>query len=445
MRYGLIGEKGNVLLPVEYEQIGNPGFILDDYVEVKQNGKYGLYNYADEKLIPAEYDLIYPSRIMEYVAIGQKGNTFYKIYADGKTKAFKDDQPGPDYARLLKDYRFNTESKHYGYWLTTAALADLGSDEFYPYSMGLVVMPSYMARLKLIENDFTYVGMGWDEFDGDSLDLKVIGVQKRSEDISSSLLSFYSYTADARGYDSEEFYLVNTNRKNAVRASKNLLRASNYDLQNSNDNDLARPKVRFVNDSTVEVRRFVVGGFEDIYEPEPDEKFIDHAEDRMAMPVYRPYHNYTKYEYYTISSDGRVSALTDGVFPMASAIVLTKDYFRGCFARLMGSEEMRLTDAFDEEMESSPMLAFTDHLSLADLEYMRNEIYARHGMKFKDPAWSAAFSQYKWYKPKRSNVNSLLTPIEKKNLELIRQVEKQLRANPEALIHEEQKYMVIAG
>lgn len=451
-RYGLIDAKGNVLLPLEYELIGNPGFILDDYVEVKQNGKYGLYNYADQQLIRPEYDAIYPSRIVEYIAIGQKGSKLFKIYADGKSKAFKDGQPAPNYARLVKDYRYNTQSEHYGQWITTYALNDLGSDDFYPYSTGLIVLPSYLARLKIFPNTMHEVGIGWQDFDSDSLDLRVIDAKRRNEDVYANLFSFYSLTADARGYDEMDHYLVTTDRKNGIKASKSLLSASSYDLMNANGNELARPKVRFVNDSIVEVRRFVTGsidkylGVVDYEEDEMRPQYVDrNGFMATAGPKYLSYQNYTKYEYYLIKADGSVKALNDGNFPMASVIPLTKDHFKGCFARVMGTEDARLLDIYDDEMEGYPILAFTDHLSLEDLEYMRNEIYARHGFKFKDQAWAKTFAIYSWYKPKRSNVNSLLTPVEKQNLELIKQVEKQLRATPEALVHEAYEYMVIAG
>ena len=35
--------------------------------------------------------------------------------------------------------------------------------------------------------------------------------------------------------------------------------------------------------------------------------------------------------------------------------------------------------------------------------------------------------------------------LKRKNLQLIQQLEKELKSNPEAYIHEEQRYMVIAG
>lgn len=59
-------------------------------------------------------------------------------------------------------------------------------------------------------------------------------------------------------------------------------------------------------------------------------------------------------------------------------------------------------------------------LQESDLKIMENEIYARHGLIFKDKDMKSYFSEQKWYTPKNSSVNNLLTGMEKKNLEFIK-------------------------
>jgi hypothetical protein len=443
LRFGLIDDKGNELLPQIYEQIGNPGMIANEYVEVKKDGKFGLYNYAANKLIQPEYDVLYPSRIMEYVAIGQKGNQFYKIYSDGKSKAFKENQPAPNYARLLKDYRYNTDNEYFGYWTPTDPLENLGTDEFYVVGYGMTFIPSYLARLRIFEEPLDYNLLSWSEFGEDSTDLNVVDAKMRNDDVYSMLTSFYSFSSEARGYDTERRHLVTFDKKNRIRSSKTILEFSNGSLYNFVANDLTRPRVRFLNDSTVEVRSYVmneVNGY-DLADRDPGVPSDQYTPEKKQVP----YQNYTKYEYYTIAADGTVKAIKDGYFPMTSAIVMTKEYLKGCFARLLTEEEAQLTELYDEERSYTPIYSYTDHLSLNDLEYMRNEIYARHGMKFKDLGWAAAFKAFPWYKPTRSNVGSLLTPIEKKNLQLIQQMEKEIRKNPDALIHETHEFMFMGA
>ena len=62
-------------------------------------------------------------------------------------------------------------------------------------------------------------------------------------------------------------------------------------------------------------------------------------------------------------------------------------------------------------------------LSKSDLKIMRNEIFARHGYIFQTQAMKSYFQQQSWYMPKYSNVTSMLTSVEMKNVELIKRYE----------------------
>lgn len=55
-----------------------------------------------------------------------------------------------------------------------------------------------------------------------------------------------------------------------------------------------------------------------------------------------------------------------------------------------------------------------------DLSIMRNEIFARHGYKFiTGSEMDQYFKNKNWYQPKHNNVTSLLSEIEKQNIDLI--------------------------
>ena len=60
---------------------------------------------------------------------------------------------------------------------------------------------------------------------------------------------------------------------------------------------------------------------------------------------------------------------------------------------------------------------------LGQLQYMRNEIYARHGYAFQNKNWATIFSQYDWYMPCYTTVDTRLTQIEKENIKRIKMVE----------------------
>ena len=59
-----------------------------------------------------------------------------------------------------------------------------------------------------------------------------------------------------------------------------------------------------------------------------------------------------------------------------------------------------------------------------DLEFMRNEIFARHGFCFKKKHLRQQFENEDWYVPNTVDIKDFLTDIEKKNIELIKRYEK---------------------
>jgi hypothetical protein len=58
-----------------------------------------------------------------------------------------------------------------------------------------------------------------------------------------------------------------------------------------------------------------------------------------------------------------------------------------------------------------------------DKKIMRNEIYARHGYIFQTEDMRNYFNNQSWYTPRYSDVSSMLTAIEKYNIELIKYAE----------------------
>lgn len=59
-----------------------------------------------------------------------------------------------------------------------------------------------------------------------------------------------------------------------------------------------------------------------------------------------------------------------------------------------------------------------------DLEFMRNEIFARHGFSFNKKDLRLRFEMEDWYVPNTVDIKGFLTEIEKKNIALIKRYEK---------------------
>jgi hypothetical protein len=71
------------------------------------------------------------------------------------------------------------------------------------------------------------------------------------------------------------------------------------------------------------------------------------------------------------------------------------------------------------------LLAVSDLSGLAfdDARRLRNEIYARHGRRFEDPALQEYFADFAWYRPLASFRDDQLNDIERKNVALLRRYE----------------------
>jgi len=65
-----------------------------------------------------------------------------------------------------------------------------------------------------------------------------------------------------------------------------------------------------------------------------------------------------------------------------------------------------------------------DGVPFEDLRLMRNEIFMRHGMRFKSADLQKYFSQFNCYEPKYDDVTSMLSDIEKYNIEIIKRNER---------------------
>ena len=68
--------------------------------------------------------------------------------------------------------------------------------------------------------------------------------------------------------------------------------------------------------------------------------------------------------------------------------------------------------------------ADVENMMKEDLEFMRNEIFARHGYCFAKKDLRQMFENEDWYVPNTVDIRNLLTDVEKKNIALIKRYEK---------------------
>ena len=79
---------------------------------------------------------------------------------------------------------------------------------------------------------------------------------------------------------------------------------------------------------------------------------------------------------------------------------------------------------FPEASQRLLKAADLENMMKEDLEFMRNEIFARHGFCFNRKNLRQMFEMEDWYVPNTVDIRGFLTPIEKKNIELIKRYEK---------------------
>lgn len=383
---GLSDGKGTKLLDCRFNKIGNPGVIASDYMEVEENGEYGLYNYRTKKLIRPYFEAIFPSAIMAYVAIGQRDNLFYKIYEDGIIIEIEDPNEIPAYCKLGKKINFNIQDKRICWWINTVVFSQkMDYDQYQRELNAMVVPPSYIARLNVMDPFIDYIARA-DTHEGiHELYVNTEKIVPRNKRLDNFIEYVYEKDKEEYLWETERKFLITIGKQNQVIDSRLIWQKEEDDFKCPSGQSL-----RFVSDSLVEVQ-------ETQYE-------------------YPGYHSTTGFSYFEITAKGKIVPLyADCHFEMASIIKLNESHFKGCLL------------VFKENLSHNNNAVVTSHLSLYDIEYMKNELYARHGLIFKDPEWRKIFSGQKWYKPTSNNVDSKLTPLEKKNLRFIQDYEQKMK------------------
>jgi len=94
----------------------------------------------------------------------------------------------------------------------------------------------------------------------------------------------------------------------------------------------------------------------------------------------------------------------------------------GSLCGLGAQENLRGWEDFDFA-NSSIKATQIQSLSLDDLKILRGIVFGRHGRIFKDPAIRSYLEARTWYRPNPEFQNSVLTRVERRNLDLIRDAE----------------------
>ncbi|MEL7147748.1 MAG: YARHG domain-containing protein, partial [Bacteroidota bacterium] len=229
-----------------------------------------------------------------------------------------------------------------------------------------------------------------------------------SEKVAAFFVSVYESGIDARGYQNEAQQLVVHHKKNNSIQSVRLGTNAEYGSFCNEAN------YRFVNDSIVEVKG-----------SRPD-----------YLYQRKRYDFETSFIYHQIAEDGTISLLrSNRYFDFTKFILIDENHLKGCFA-------WQIEDPSAHEGQN---MWVADHLSIEDLDIMRNEIFAEYGYKFKTEKWQKYFSKQSWYQPKYDDVNDLLTDIDKANVQFILEMKEKLKDNEDNYRNKRSILYVAAG
>lgn len=412
-KVGLVNEVNEIIIPIKYDKIYNMGGVAENLIEVELNGKLGAYDIVGNELLKAEFDGIYPYTNAKnaWVQI-RKGDQFGWLSTSGQVsmdpnshsnKGLFEAQP---VASLLTNWSFDSKSeKLIPIFKTQSSL----NDKYQTREEGLLILPSYLYQLGLVPEFRT----GWDAFatnspsDGETA--ATIQTARKTGDNQTIISAFKQYFSEPRGYFEERSDVITVNNK--MEKIDVLSIESGY-TQGPCSDDI---RFRFIDDNTLEVS--------------------------MIESTNHPTYNMmTNYAYHNINTEGKISPINiKGLYKFTRILKMTDAYFKGCFSRDLTEQESKGQENADFNF------ANLEHLTIEDLDLMRNEIYAAHGYTFKSKKWQDYFGKQSWYKAQFDNVDDQLTEIEKHNVTAILNQKKKMEGNEAKFLNTTYGVYVAAG
>jgi len=391
--YGLMNDSGRIILPVRYDVVHNPGGVFPHLVEFKLGEKYGLLNLNNENNLQASYQFFLPT-LSEL--------SFFGYNEQGWQAFFPDLLPKEGYHyKLIRDaisaYSFNPKEEkasnlEVDIYDTSKKLTDY-----------ICVIPSAIKYLFSSKYDYWELPKENEEWEYGGLhDLRL---QAESKNLENGLVAYLAKIQeefiDGRGYTvTQEQLLVADSQGQTIH--KQHIQESIYSAYLC-----SQEGITFLQDTLLEIREVKLET--ELYDYELCRRYLQ------------------------IGSDGRITPLINNRhFSFTKFIKLDSSFFTGCFAKK------------DKELEEWERYE-TQHLSIRDLDIMRNEIFADYGYKFKSPVWADYFNQKSWYKPNTNNVSDLLTEIDRYNIQYILELKKRMQANLDKYLSKEKTMENVSG
>ena len=378
-KMGLVDEAGTVIIPVEYELIGTPGFAKPQWVEVTKDGKTGYFNLETRKLtIEPAYDMIIPYEKAEVYAITRTDSTYGWI--DNEYQ-YHEGFHSPEVEQWVKTFQFLSAE------LTIEsgkqALCEIPNSDYTGWC--IAIPPSYYVKTGLfnaIETDIT----SWDMPEGGSIgDIKTKGTlfEKITDGISALITTVEENYVMGR----ESFYAFN----------RLAFVSPNHTLLNITELPGERIiRIKRLEDNLIEIKT----------QPQT-----------YDMPDYSGEYELPKYTYFLIDGNKVIEQKSLRTHNFVEFAKLDSSYITGTF------------NYWDPETETKKEVSA---LPREILEYMRNEIFAGYGFKFTDSLNIARFENYPNDIADIDEIRGALTGIDQHNVEFLERMMDLMEEKPVA-------------
>lgn len=409
-KMGIVSGQFDTILPIAYSKIYTPNGTAKGYIEIEAEGKRGLVNYHTKQLIPATFDVIFPSHTEGIVAVGKRGNQHYNILTNGSEQLITDRAKVPTYLSMQKDLAYDIK-KAPQLLIDTRYRDDRTRINIgYMYNRGILIAPSYLVATGFVDE--------W-----------VMGIDISELEVSFSLTESRSHVEQAKttrwgfdllisdfyteGIDGRSSYSYHSKHVATIDSNNNVVGKAMFSTEYNDDDpffECSYPEKSYqlIGDSLLEVvtLKSILFGQTD-----------DHR-----------YQAYPEYRYYAILKGGQIQKLdSHREFPFTKYVYINESYFKGCYV----IDKDAKNDTLKWPVNEDQSLFVSSYLTVGDLDLMYNEILAEYGYKFKDAEWDKYFRGKPWYNPQFKNVDDRLNKYEKANLAVIKAARAKLIQNPE--------------
>jgi YARHG domain/WG containing repeat len=401
-KMGLVNTDQKEIIPPEYDLIHNVGGTIDGLIEVEMNGKKGLYNLDGKNVVVVIYDQIIPLEDEANLALLRKDDNYFYLKKDttvtDKIDGFKIADAFP---------KFKSYSDSY-------SLSEKSSKNVMEYNehgnvMSIIVPPSYLVDLQIFPKFINFNNplrtkghTGYEEEEergSERMDIRYNGIQK--DDANWFMSAFYSIT-DHFWNGRSGLYVKNETKPVIIidkKQNKILSFTGNGDIDDGEDEEGVSNETAFCKENAVRAINDTLFEYKST----------------SALRLSSLNENNTISEgaayYYLHVVNGQLAALPNRrLFGCTKYVKMDDSYLNACY--VIGDKKI-------------------DHVTTELLQYMKNEIYASYGYKFKSDKWTTVF-QYRFDRydgAKNVTVDDSLTEIEKYNINWINSKLNSLKQN----------------